>query len=1264
MILKFSQKILRLCFYSVAAVIITMAVALAVLRITLPDLGAYREDIQSFISEHMGYPVEIGGLHARWVGWIPNLDLQNIRIHDPETEQKIVKFEEAHIKFDLISSISQKTLVPSHIMINGTALTFARLEDGSIIIVESGTNLSQGNGNNQALTNWFKQQNNIIIYDADLTWLDQQNKRAPVEFKNTFIELSSDEKQIIANGTADLVQGENLANLDFNIELFGDITSNDWSGTMDFNTNQFDLGYMLNQQTSLDLDLGSQPGSGQLETRFKFAKLNQLAANIQYDELQVGKGDEAVVIDDFAIDLDMLRRDSNQWVTDIAFQNRIDENIIYKGTALRILSRYENDNAEVELALNNLPLEKIIAVSKHIPQLQDTFLTTTLADGELHKVNAVYSTLDNGSHKINLHIKAAKLDMPDYYDEPKILGNVYTDLIYDPAQNKIIIDKLETDTKDFPISINGKISTGTDNHAVLGLEINKVALSALPEYLPNTANEPLKKWINAGLLAGTGNDIKLTIDGPLNKFPFPDDEGGKARLTANVINGKINYQNNWPILDAINGSLNLAGSELKIDINNAKIKSAEVKNVKAIIPDVLEDDPNLIVAGKVTARGEMLAGFIDESPLNERRSLDIIDEINLQGPTTIKLDLNIPLYPDDLTIVNGTLNFGGNSINSEELNMQIKDLKGDINFTRDSVTAENIVGQYFDRPIQLVIPSVKEDESEYILLSGKMDQYFIKQQITHYVPNIMNEVSPYLDYINGTGSWQASYSLDPDNENEILLITSDLQGIGLQFPKPLNKQANVALPLSLEIPLSSKSDENNLRLQLENLVTANIKYTNAPENELTALSVVFGNPKTLTDVNNKITMVGDIDEFELSNWLDVVTAANEIIGESEFDPHSIFNNRYSDVNISKVHFEGYQYQDVKAIVNQTQGNWNINVNADDISGTIFIPYSSDAINFKLSKLVLKEKQSTEKADENLDPLTFPVMNAKIDQFTYHENLLGELNLIMSRVPEGLSIEQLSLNSEKVSINGQGQWLGNEKQSSTDLTFKINADTINDLITNFGFESSSIEQGKFSATLNSSWNASPFDFTLNNINGDLTLDIQKGTILDIDPKAGRLFGLLSIQTLPRRLSLDFSDLVNEGLQFDNIKGHFSVTDGQAFTNDLSMSGPSVQIAVSGRTGLVDKDYDQIVTVTPSISSTLPVAGAVFGPLGVGVGAAIYFAGEIFESIPAEIDKLLQVKYSITGSWDDPKVEKLNSTKTVANDGTNDSLSNINKAIKKQ
>jgi uncharacterized protein YhdP len=141
-------------------------------------------------------------------------------------------------------------------------------------------------------------------------------------------------------------------------------------------------------------------------------------------------------------------------------------------------------------------------------------------------------------------------------------------------------------------------------------------------------------------------------------------------------------------------------------------------------------------------------------------------------------------------------------------------------------------------------------------------------------------------------------------------------------------------------------------------------------------------------------------------------------------------------------------------------------------------------------------------------------------------------------------------------------------------------------------------------------------------------------LEIDPGAGRLFGMLSLQTLPRRLFLDFSDVFSKGFGFDQIKGTFTIDEGNAYTKDLKLDGPAAKISIKGRVGLADQDYDQLVTVTPKVSESLPVIGALTST--PQIGAVILFFQKLFQP---GIEEATKNQYTITGNWNDPKIKKV-------------------------
>jgi uncharacterized protein YhdP len=223
------------------------------------------------------------------------------------------------------------------------------------------------------------------------------------------------------------------------------------------------------------------------------------------------------------------------------------------------------------------------------------------------------------------------------------------------------------------------------------------------------------------------------------------------------------------------------------------------------------------------------------------------------------------------------------------------------------------------------------------------------------------------------------------------------------------------------------------------------------------------------------------------------------------------------------------------------------------------------------------------------------------------------------------------------MQGEGEWTVDENsRQHTELNVRFDSDNVGRGLENFGY-SKIIKDGHGTAEFDVHWDASPADFSLELLEGNATLSLKDGQILDLDPRGGRLLGLLSVQTIPRRLALDFKDVFAKGLRFDKMKGHFNFADGNAYTNDYYIDGPPGRIDIEGRTGLLARDYDQRVLFRPDLSSSLPVVGTLLG--GTSAGVAMIVVDRIARLFGKQTDDLARFEYKLTGSWDDPVFKRI-------------------------
>jgi uncharacterized protein YhdP len=343
-------------------------------------------------------------------------------------------------------------------------------------------------------------------------------------------------------------------------------------------------------------------------------------------------------------------------------------------------------------------------------------------------------------------------------------------------------------------------------------------------------------------------------------------------------------------------------------------------------------------------------------------------------------------------------------------------------------------------------------------------------------------------------------------------------------------------------------------------------------------------------------------------------------------------------------------EDFKVNASSKGKYWSADISGDGAEGSVSYQAGDEGslLDINLQHLSLlkaeeaaPERQADYREKSKLLPSDVPAAKINIQDLYYDNRKLGRLSVTTGSTETRYRIEDLFLQSEESSLSMTGDWkyeAAAENKHLTQLLIDIDSDNFGQLLERLGFDNT-VKDGEGSLEANFLTEVSPLDITVSELSGDVHLSILKGEVVEVDPGGtGRIFGLLSLQTLPRRLSLDFSDLFSKGMSFDEIDGNFSISKGQAYTNNLTMDAPSSTVEISGRIGLEEEDYDQHVRVIPNLSSTLPVAGALAG--GPGLAVVMLITHKLLQK---PIDKLTEIEYEVTGPWKSPQITKLEPNK---------------------
>lgn len=153
-----------------------------------------------------------------------------------------------------------------------------------------------------------------------------------------------------------------------------------------------------------------------------------------------------------------------------------------------------------------------------------------------------------------------------------------------------------------------------------------------------------------------------------------------------------------------------------------------------------------------------------------------------------------------------------------------------------------------------------------------------------------------------------------------------------------------------------------------------------------------------------------------------------------------------------------------------------------------------------------------------------------------------------------------------------------------------------------------------------------------MDGNVHMQVDKGQFLKVEPGMGKLLSVLSLQSLSRRITLDFRDVFSQGFAFDYVRGDVHIADGVARTSNLEMTGLNAAVFMAGTASLVDETQNLQVVVVPEINAmTASLAATAINPV-VGVGsflAQMFLRGPLMEAATRT--------FQVTGTWAEPVVE---------------------------
>jgi len=573
--------------------------------------------------------------------------------------------------------------------------------------------------------------------------------------------------------------------------------------------------------------------------------------------------------------------------------------------------------------------------------------------------------------------------------------------------------------------------------------------------------------------------------------------------------------------------------------------------------------------------------------------------------------------------VDGRVIIKDNRFSDPANEITFESINGELQYDHRGFSGRGLNATFKGQPASIDVMADADKEEKFRAdVSGHFD-------ISSIIPRFLLEGYSALAQIEGSSDWEASVVIGPSNDGDeseaVLLLRSDLEGVDLNLPAPLNKTAADIWPLLLRYPLSG----DTRLLDIEIVDRATLRFMLSGESEIPKSAVIrVGEGHPELPAEGAIRIEGNSGEIDLDGWVDMIVEGaieGKGLGGLELETGRLVADRLI--------FLDRQFSDVTVEFNVVGNDIKANFSGEDIDGKVSFTRRDSgppSLSAEFERLALADPISTG-MEMDSDPADLPSLHLYAKSFRYAGIELGETRIEAYPTPTGFHFEKVEAVSDQLTVIASGDWSLEGHRHRSNFDIRMTSESLGGFLQSLDI-SSAMAGGQTVVHFSAWWPGSPAKFALSRLNGEVDFTVIQGNITDANTGTGRLLGLLAIQSLPKRLALDFRDVFDSGFSFDVARGTFALENGLASTDDVLLKSSAARISISGSTNLVEQQYDQLMTIKPGLGNTLPIIGAIAaGPGGAAVGLALQ--GVLQE----QLGEVSQVQYSISGSWNEPVIE---------------------------
>ena len=743
-------------------------------------------------------------------------------------------------------------------------------------------------------------------------------------------------------------------------------------------------------------------------------------------------------------------------------------------------------------------------------------------------------------------------------------------------------------------------------------------------------SDGLVDYLSGAIKGGKAKGADLLWYGEFRDFPY-DKGKGVFQVAVPLEQATYEFFPGWLPLTELQIDLLFQNAGLDMRSSATRLGKARSDAVHAWIPD-LSPGAHLYVDAKVQGEGQAISGYLQDSPLAGSVG-QALREIEIRGPMDGTVKLDIPLGGKGEVKASGEANFHDNSVRIATLDLPLEKVQGRLEYDNEHTHFSNLKASLWNQPLTLdyrgkQLPHGYQADLKF---KGLWDSSRQRQDI------------PALEMLKGRSNWTGTLGLTlPENKafSFQLALDSNLQGMGLDLPVPLTKAPGSRLPLKVTARGRDGSADIRAVLGADVDMQSRLVYgEGAPY--LSRVRVNVGQPGARVLQDKPMLLAINQPQADVAGWLARLTrwlpgkgagsSGNAVVG-----PAFLPQEWWVDGLLARADIGSANLKAVHFTVGPVNLATEVMIDSPEVMGVVRIPVTDrQPIDAKFARIHWSGKGSDlspepdarqDKAIMDAIPwLTFSCVDCRFGALP-----LGELKGELVPGANRLALKGLEMRLAGSTLSGSAEWLAQPGQMQTRARAHLSTQNSELLLKRLGF-TSPIGDAPGKLALDLSWRDVPYRLDLPTLAGSADYQLEGGTLREVNDKGARLLSLLSLDSLMRKLRLDFRDVFDKGFYFESMSASAKIKQGVVENNDFYMKGAAGNLRGEGIADLVRWRLDYDLSFSPNLGGTLPVVAAFsLTPI---TGLYVLALSKLLEPV---VDVVTRIDFRVSGPLDSPKL----------------------------